>query len=536
MTELQAAFDRIEQHIIRQMDYHCIPGLACALFDRERILRVTAHGVVNLDSQAPVQPQHLFMTGSIGKSFTAIALLQLHQAGRLELHAPVTDYLPWFEVGGDHAEPVTVHQLLTHTGGVIGVNDVLTDKLYDVWALRHAHANWAPGSRYHYSNVGYKTLGLVLEAVEGSSYGEIIRRRILDPLGMTATEPETTLEMRHKLVTGYLPYFDDRPWLPHHGLTPAAWLEIATGEGCLAAPVAEQAIYMQAIMNRDPRLLSTESFGLFTAKHAEVEPDHWYGYGIDRDEIDGHTILSHGGEMPGHMAWMWADLDTGLGFAILINCIAPLYSIARTIHQTLAAAASDQPLPELPDLADRTLIEQASDYAGRYSSMSADAAAFELVARDQRLFLRAGGREAEVWRTADETYVADHPDFCRLPLRFQGAVDTGFLIRHGEARYASDRVRARESSVDVVLDERGDITGHYRSYGSVFTNFRIVSGWEGEPLFVNPLGEEWIMERLDPTTWRLNQSPETVRFETFVEGQALRASFSGCDYYRTFTA
>ena len=536
MTDLQqAACEYIDQYITRQMDHHRIPGAALAVIDRERTLYVSTYGVANLDSGESVRPEHLFETGSIGKSFTSIALLQIYEEGRLDLHAPVTAYLPWFEVGGDFG-PITIHHLLSHTAGIIGVNDVLTDKLYDVWALRESDVAWEPGSRYHYSNVGYKTLGLVLEAIEGSTYGEIIRRRILDPLGMTQTEPETTQEIRRKLVTGYLPYYDDRPWLPHHGLTPAPWQDAASGEGCMAAPVGEQAVYLQALMNRDPKLLSNETFDLFTAKHVQVEPDHWYGYGIDRDEIGGHTLISHGGEMPGHMAYMFADLDTGLGFVIMINCVTTLFSIALPIHHALAAAAAGQPLPEMPDLPDRRRIDNPHEYAGSYFTVPGGDAAFELVARDRSLYMVRGDEEMPVWQTKEDTFVADHPEFHRLPLRFGHEPSSHRVARHGEARYSMVRGAGDGPEAPRPADERGVITGHYRTYGSAFTNFRIVTGWEGEPLFVMPSGEEWEMHRLDQSTWRLNDTPETVRFETFVDGQAVRANFSGCDYYRTFTA
>lgn len=534
MNNLQAAFEWIDRYITRQMDHHRIPGAALAIIDSKQALHLSTHGVANLDSNELVRPEHLFMTGSIGKSFTAIALLQLYDEGRLDLHAPVTDYLPWFEVGGEY-EPITTHHLLTHTGGIIGVNDVLTDKLYDVWALRDSDTAWEPGSRYHYSNVGYKTLGLVLERIEGSTYGEIIRRRILDPLGMMNTESETTQDMRDKLVTGYLPYFDDRPWLPHHGMTPAAWLDTASGEGCICAPVEEQANYLRALMNRDPRLLSEAGFDLFTAKHVQVEPDHWYGYGIDRDEIGGHTLISHGGEMPGHVAYMFGDLDTGLGFVIMINCVTRLFSIALPIHHTLAAAATGRPLPEMPVQPDRRDMANAQDYAARYFSAPDGEAAFELTATDNRLFLVRGDVEAEIWQTADGTYVVDHPDFSRLPMRFADEPEPGRMIRHGEVRYKAGRDTGLDTVQPQAMDDRGQITGHYRTYGSAFTNFRIVTGWNRDPLFVMPAGEEWQMTRIDQATWRLNDTPETVRFETFVDGQAIRAIFSGCDYYRTFT-
>ena len=537
MTQFQTAFQHIDEHIRRQMDHYQIPGAALAVIDRERTLHLSTHGLANIDSGEPVRPEHLFETGSIGKSFTAIALLQLVEERRIDLHAPVTDYLPWFEVGGNF-DSITIHHLLTHTAGIIGINDVLTDKLYDVWALRNLDAAWQPGNRYHYSNVGYKTLGLVLERIERAGYGEIIQRRILDRLGMPGTEPETRTDMRDKLVTGYLPYYDDRPWLPHHGMTPAAWLEIASGEGCMAAPVGEQATYLRALMNRDGRLLSGASWDLMTSKHIEVEPDHWYGYGIDRDEIGGHTLIGHGGEMPGHKCWMFGDLDTGIGFVIMINCIAPVFDIALGIHEALAAVAAGDPIPEMPETIDRRIIENAADLAGAYVDQSNDASGFELEARNQGLVLRSGGTEGAVWRLEDESLVADHPAFSRLPLRFAEKTDANAMIRHGAARYrrSEDSGLSTSSGETARLpDDIQSVIGHYRTYGSVFTNFRIMPGWGDELLFVSPTGEEWHLHRIGQSIWRAEDMPETVRFDTFVEGRAARAIFSGCDYYRTFT-
>jgi D-alanyl-D-alanine carboxypeptidase len=534
LTNLKDAVDRISRATVQCMERHGIPGAAIIITDRQRTLHLSTHGLANIDSGEAVSQDHLFMSGSIGKSFTAIATLQLYEEGKLDLRDPVAKYLPWFETAGDF-EPVTIHHLLTHTAGIHGMNDVLTGKLFDVWVLRNARANHPPGQGYHYSNVGYKTLGLVLETLDGAGYGEIIRRRILDRLGMTATHPETTHETRHRLATGYLPFYDDRPWLPHHGLAPAAWLEIASGDGCICTPVEELAIYLRALMNRDPVLLTNDSYELLTGKQVEVEPNHWYGYGIDTDEIDGQTLISHGGEMPGHKCYMFANLDTNLGFIIMANGFGPLFELSLYANNVLAAVSSGQPLPELPTIDNPLEVHDAGDFAGHYVDLATHEPAFELVASEHRLSLRFDGSEADVWRIEEGAFVADHPDFCRLPLRFD---DNKKLARHGDAQY----FRVGDSTIadaprrePVTAVERDQISGHYCTYGSVFTNFRITADWDGELVFVHPSGEEQRLQHIDAMTWRFEDMPETVSFNTFVDGQALVACFSGCDYCRTFT-
>jgi len=142
------------------------PGLSAAYFDREQTLRVSVFGFAEIESRKPVQPQTRFEIGSITKTFTAVAVLQAAERGLIDLHRPVTDYLPWFEVQTPYS-PITIHHLLTHTAGLVGVIDRSPDIRAAVWALHETEAAWEPGSRFAYSDAGYQTLTLILQAVAG---------------------------------------------------------------------------------------------------------------------------------------------------------------------------------------------------------------------------------------------------------------------------------------------------------------------------------------------------------------------------------
>jgi CubicO group peptidase (beta-lactamase class C family) len=535
MPDLGPAIELIARYVERQMEQDGVPGLALAVTDRERTLCLATYGYANLDSREPLAPGHLFAIGSITKSMAAIAALQLHDEGRLDLHAPLTDYLPWFEARSEF-EPITIHHLLTHTSGLVGIDDLLMDKLYDVWRLRYHPVFWAPGQRYYYSNVAYKALTLALERVDGRDFGAIVRARIFEPLGLTQSEPVTTHDMRQRLATGYLHFFDDRPWLPHHGMAPAEWWEIATGDGCVAMPPAELAAYLRALLNRGRGLLSEAAFDLMAAKHAEVEPDHWYGYGLDIDVMDGHRTISHGGEMPGYQCFMLADLDTGLGFILQSNGVTSLFSAALFARTALAAAMEGEPLPELPPLADRRDIEQAEALPGSYQASGLDGKIFELLAFGDQLFMQYQGERVPVWQGSEGGLVADHPDFNRLPLCLHD--EAGRVLRHGGRLYSRldgpvDQMANAEPRPPI--DERGSLEGHYRTFMATLRNFRIVESPGGALLLVHPGGKEETLQRLDESTWRVEDTPETIRFDTFVDSQALHASFTGCDYYRTFT-
>ncbi len=401
MTDLQPAFDRLDQFVARKMRECSTPGMVIALTDRERLLRVATYGFADVAAQAPVTPDTLFEIGSDGKAFTAIAVLQQIEAGRIDLHAPVTRYLPWFQVRSAYA-PITIHHLLSHTAGIIAGTDTSPDGRHEVWMLRETEAASPPGEHFHYSEVGYKTLGLVLEELLGRPYGEIIREQILDPLGMDATDPAITHETRRRLAVGYAPLYDDRPRHRSHPLMPAPWLETDTGDGCLAATAADMAAYLRMLLNRGRgprgRILSEAGFDLLTSPISEPWKGQFYGYGLITTQVDGWKTLMHGGDMPGFLSSWRADADNGLGAAVFMN--GPFASgVAIFALRLLRAAVRGEELPPLPEESDPTAVDNAADYAGTYR---AGDKSFTLVAEGGRLILqrgvRAGGARIAGWR------------------------------------------------------------------------------------------------------------------------------------------
>ncbi|MDF2760975.1 MAG: serine hydrolase, partial [Thermomicrobiales bacterium] len=312
---LADALSLIDQSIERLMPERGIPGLALAITDRDGLLAHRNYGYADLAALNPVDNETLFQFGSIGKSFTAICLLQLAEEGAIDLDAPVTNYLPWFAVRSPYA-PITIHHLLTHTAGIIGGSDFPLDPRFEVWALRDTDAA-PPGERCRYSNVGYKALGLLLEAVADKPYAEIVQERIYAPLGMNDSASVITHDLRRRLAVGHVPFYDDRPWRPAHGLAPATWLETNTGDGCLSATATDLAIYLRMLLNEGAspsgRLLSPASFARMRAPHTEISPGIPYGYGIIAMEEDGRRLIEHGGDMVGYTSSMMGDVDANIG-------------------------------------------------------------------------------------------------------------------------------------------------------------------------------------------------------------------------------
>ncbi|CAN5601501.1 hypothetical protein BH23CHL2_BH23CHL2_21240 [soil metagenome] len=536
MTNFSEVFDLIDTAVQRQMERDQIPGLSLAITSREGLIYQQTYGRASLETGDPVRPDHLFEFGSIGKSFTCIVLLQLVDEGRLVLDAPVTDYLPWFEVQSEF-EPITLDHLMTHSAGIIRGTDFPADPRYEVWALRETRAVSPPGRRFHYSNVGYKALGLVLERVTGQTYGDLVRTRILEPLGMTDTDPTITHETRRRLVTGYQPFYDDRPWQRGHGHAPAAWFETNTADGCIAGTATDLASYLRMLMNGGAgprgRILSESSFAAITASHInDNDPaDAVYGYGLHVFTDDGRRYLGHGGGMVGYRSRMIADLTAGFGLVTLINGPGRQGPIISFVFDTLYAASQDEPLPELPPVFEPTRVESAADYAGVYRSESDS---IGVRARNDKLLLARDGEEFPLEPRDNDTFVVPHPDFDLFLLHFDRDEDGAITSAvHGARRWLAP---GQATTPVEFPEEWRSLAGHYRCHNPWETNFRIILR-DGELILVLPDGLELPLAPGGDGVFRVGEddSPEFIRFDTIVDGEAWRANYSGCDYYRFFT-
>jgi CubicO group peptidase (beta-lactamase class C family) len=217
------ALDRFVEQYMREMN---APGMALVLADRDGVQRVAHYGFSDFESKDPPQEDTLFAVGSISKSFVALALLQLRDEGKLDLDRPLVEYLPWLRVESRFA-PVTTHHLLTHTTGLPGAGDVFQADP----ELRHLAA-YAPGEHFHYNNAMYDVLGILAWTLDGRELPELLRERILRPLGMDRSEPAITLDVRERLAKSYSPFLADRPYARHGKLCEAPGLIATGGAGC----------------------------------------------------------------------------------------------------------------------------------------------------------------------------------------------------------------------------------------------------------------------------------------------------------------
>jgi CubicO group peptidase (beta-lactamase class C family) len=349
-----------------------LAGVAIAVADEAGERFFVSKGWAELRRKA-IDRDTLFELGSVGKTFTALLVLQLVDEGAIDLGAPVTSYLPWFEVRSEFA-PITVEHLLTHSAGLIRGADMSADSRFDVWALRQTQTGFPPGERHYYSNVGFRTLGYMVEDVTGLRYPELVRTRLLEPLGLTGMAPELTADVRLRLAVGYERLHDDRVPDPADPLVPAPWVDTDTGDGCLAGTAGDLLALARYLLDGSAERLTG---GLLL----QSDDDGWsYGYGLERK----NELVRHGGSMPGQSCTMLGDLETGLAVAVLLNGpdendvteeVAD-YALALARGESLSPPGDPEPRRLTPVVEP---LEEWSDVYGRYRAYNPWTPGFRVV-------------------------------------------------------------------------------------------------------------------------------------------------------------
>lgn len=524
-------------------------GLSISVTDCQRMLYTAGLGYAELASRRPVTADTTFQIGSIGKSMTALAVLQLAQAGRLDLNAPFSAHLPWFAIPSRFG-PITLRHLLSHTAGLPAGTFFTPAARYEGFALRETEAAWEPGSRFHYSNTGYKLLGWLLEDITGEDYGSVIRRRVLEPLGMTATAPVITHATHHGMATGYAPLHDDRPFRQNDTLIPARWMEYPVGDGSQASTAADMARYARVWLSGgrgkigpvvSPALYSMMTTPAISMSRGDAyQHDYGYGFGIITHQADGHHFIGHGGSTVGFRAIMLTDQTDGLGVVIMCNgSDVDTYAPARYALQVAAAIGSGEPPPEPPPIANPTQVADGQLYAGTYVDERNGNSLGVRAKGDRLLANRRGGEGIVLERISGNTFCAPRDDFDPYPLHFRSREDGDggapmVEIHHGPDVYVREGNAPLESELSGP-PEWAAFPGHYRSHAPYGSNFHVILR-RGRLFLVWPNGGE---ESLTPHPADGGPSPrflvgppgepaaEWLRFDTVVGSRALRILWAG---------
>src|SRR5215207_9129480 len=233
-SESAPDFAAIDHYVQKEMKQTRMPGVALGIVKADEIVHLKGFGKAASSGRA-VRPQTPFIIGSLSKSFTALAVMQLVEEGKVELDAPVQRYLPWFRVADEAASAqITPRHLLYHTSGLpeaAGMEhafseDTRLDALEQrVHALRSVQLNRPVGASYEYSNAGYITLGLLIQEVSGQPYEAYMRAHLYSPLDMQHTYTDWTEARAHGVASGYRYWFG----VPMAGEVPVSRANLPAG-------------------------------------------------------------------------------------------------------------------------------------------------------------------------------------------------------------------------------------------------------------------------------------------------------------------
>jgi D-alanyl-D-alanine carboxypeptidase len=539
LKRMKAATEAIDSYVQRSLAERGMPGLALAITSRETLLYEGYYGYADLKLKTPVTDATLFQIGSITKSFTAIALMQLVDEGALQLEAPLGTYLPWFSIQSAH-EPIRVHHLLTHSAGIPANRDDVPGSLFMAYALRDQRAAWPPGERFHYSNVGYQVLHVLLERLRGEAYADIIQERIFGPLGMRRSRPAIRLDSRQTQAVGYIAPFDNRLWHASHGRVEAPFFEYGIGDGCIQCTASELATYVVMLLRGGSPLISAKAFEQFTTPHVPMSDDvseGYYAYGLEVKEEAGRRVLSHSGGMVGFSAWAAADATHDLGVAVLANALTDVQHVGDYSMQVVRAALAGVEFPPAPETRDAFKTEKAADYAKSYAAPAGDGLRFRAEG-DRLLLVAPSGQRVMLGTRGEDAFYTPHPDYDGYGFRF-ARNDSGEVIEvfHGPRWYASQGYDG-PTTFDVPAEWRAYI-GRYRSYSPWFPYFEVFAR-KGHLMAFTPYEDkvpdsEQVLTETAPGIFRIgpDPSPEVIYFGDVVDGQALRAVWSGHPFFRT---
>jgi CubicO group peptidase (beta-lactamase class C family) len=530
-------FGQLDGFVQQYMSDMNAPGMTVVLADRSGVQRVVTYGFSDVEQRTRVKPEELFHIGSISKSFVANCLLQLNQEGKLDLHKPVLEYLPWLRIESSFA-PITTHHMLTHTSGLPTDAPVfLSDP-----AAKHRAAN-PPGQYFHYSNLCFEVLGHLLWTLDGRSLPDSIRARILQPLGMTESVPAISLDERGRTAKSYSAFFSDRPYPRNGPLCEAPGIIMTVAGGCVAATAHEMGLYIQMIANHGQgphgRLLKEEQFALFSTPHIKAEefgPTAGYGYGIAVDTLDGHKIVRHTGGMVSFASAIHVDLDEGVGAFASINAMQGYRPnpVAQYAIRLMRAHNESKQLPAPAPVNPPTQIENASDYVGTFQS--SDGRKMEFAAEGAKLFLLYKESRVPVETDSGGNFIARHADFERFALVFGRA----------------DNKNPKSAVVEVGWGGDGFINSRYsgptkfdypKQWDSYVGHYRNDSPWIGSMHIVLRKGKLMIdgiailEARNEAEFYPLDEehSPEWIRFGAIVNGKAMQVKVSGENLWRVIT-
>jgi CubicO group peptidase (beta-lactamase class C family) len=312
-----AASDSVDDYTQSEMQRQHIPGVSLLVAKDGNIVRAHGYGLANVELQVPVKPETVFQSGSVGKQFTATAVMMLVEEGKIGLNDSIAKYLKDAPAAW---RDVTIRELLSHTAGFTDYpknfdfrRDYSEAQLLKI--VEGIPLGYPPGTKWSYSNLGFLTLGILIHQVSGKFYGDFLQERVFGPLGMTTTRIISEADIvpnraaGYRLVKGEL---KNQEWVsPTLNTTADGALYFST----LDLAKWDAALYTETLLKRSSL---DEMWTIAKLKNGQPNSGH-YGFGWFIEAQDGHRLIEHEGAWQGFKSQISRYVDDRLTVVVLAN-------------------------------------------------------------------------------------------------------------------------------------------------------------------------------------------------------------------------
>ncbi|MHA1719923.1 MAG: serine hydrolase domain-containing protein [Promethearchaeota archaeon] len=365
---IEQKIEQIESFLSEEMSKARVPGLSIGIIIDNKLAYVKGFGRRNIEKNLPMTANTLFGIGSVSKSFTALAIMQLVEQGKINLDDPVKKYID-YRLGFDK-NPITIHNLLSHSSGVpnlFGSTDTLFNithefsyflpigDLSDFFLHLNNAQNFVkfkPGTHYFYNNDHYSCLDLILRNVSGLSLAEYMKEHVFKPLEMDRTtynEDEFKKDPQNDIMTGYI----EKSATKSLQAAPFPFNELLNGPGGIISSINEMANYMIMLLNEGKyngkQILKKESIDKLWTRaigmgSQDIKDPH-YCYGWVREKFLDETLIHHDGNVMVSSAYCALIPDKKIGIVIGENCTDSTANLGKAILAILLEKPIEDALP-----------------------------------------------------------------------------------------------------------------------------------------------------------------------------------------------
>ncbi len=337
---------KVDDFVHAEMKKAKMPGMSLAIVHKGNVIYKNGYGLANLEFSIPVTPQSPFKIASLTKPFTATAIMQLVEKGKVSLDENVSHYLDYLP---KEWNTITVRELLSHTSGLADYFQAPDWSWKNSWRLDLSHDEFIkmteksprifnPGEKMQYCNTGYYLLGMLIEKLSGERYEDYLNEYIFHPLGMSNSRLDHAYAIIPNRVSGYT--LEKGEWR-NAEFTSDTWAYSEGGIITTAEDLAkfDSSFYTEKLLKKSsidqmwtPSKLSNGSFGII-GDNGAGKPNY-YGLGWFISDYKNHKLILAGGDKPGYTCTFFRFTNDDLTIIILSNLSSsPLYGIAGGIAE-----------------------------------------------------------------------------------------------------------------------------------------------------------------------------------------------------------